>query len=306
MSTPLISIITATYNCSDILHFAIASVLNSDFDNWELIVVGDHCTDETQEVVESFCDCRIRFFNLAKNSGQQATPNNFGISKARGQLVCFLNHDDMFLSGHLRLMRDRALQFPGSIILARYVEVIVDDTGATGENLVFRNGGPSEVAPEYQPNRWQIASSWCLPIDIAKAVGPWRLEKDTFVTPSQDWLFRARQSGHRIECCLEYSMLSVVSGMRRNFYRDKPDAEHSYLFDLYVRNTENMADLQQKVSDYELRRRYTFAHWRRRLYDMVIGNPMKLFGIHPNTVEMILRTGRRGGFVKRWQKKMKL
>ena len=58
---PKVSIITATYNCSHILRYAINSVLNSGFRDWELIVVGDHCTDDTQECVASFNDDRIRF-----------------------------------------------------------------------------------------------------------------------------------------------------------------------------------------------------------------------------------------------------
>ena len=108
MASPTISIITATYNCSHILRYAIASVLNSDFDDWELIVVGDHCTDDTEACVAGFDDDRIRFFNLEVNSGQQATPNNFGLSKARGEYVCYLNHDDLFLPWHLSTMLEAA------------------------------------------------------------------------------------------------------------------------------------------------------------------------------------------------------
>lgn len=306
MPAPLISIITATYNCSHILHFAIASVLNSDFDDWELIVVGDHCTDDTQDCVESFGDERIRFFNLPQNSGQQATPNNFGMTKARGELICFLNHDDMFLPRHLRLMCDAAHRTPGSIVLARYVEVLVDDRENADQKFVFRNGGPSDEVPSYQPNRWQIASSWCVPAEVARSVGPWRLEGDTFVTPSQDWLFRAWRAGNRIESCMEYSMLSVISGMRRSFYKDKRDAEHRFLYERYVQSDEHVQELQQKVIAFERRRKTSFAYWRRRAYDIAIGKPSQRLGLHPNTVEMILRTGGKGGFIRNWRKKMAL
>lgn len=299
---PSISIITATYNCSHILRYAIASVLESDIDDWELIVVGDHCTDDTQDCVEEFADQRIRYFNLPVNSGQQAKPNNFGLTKARGEFVCYLNQDDMFLPWHLRQVRDTASKIPDSIVLARYFEVIVDDEATPGPALIFRNGGPSDACPGYRPNRWQIASSWCVPLAVAKRIGPWRLEKDTFVTPSQDWLFRAWKSGVRIAPSMEPSMLSVVSGLRKNFYREKRDAEHACLFARYVSDTGNIAELKQALRDYEATRKSTFAYWRRLVYDVAIGWPSMGLGIHPNTVEMMLRAGGRGGFVRKWRK----
>ena len=101
-------------------------------------------------------------------------------------------------------------------------------------------------------------------------------------------------------------MLSVISGVRRGFYSDKRDAEHSFLFERYVRNGERLEELRQLVIEHEHRRKSTFAYWRRRFYDIAIGMPTQRFGLHPNTVEMILRTGGRGGFIRNWQKKMEL
>jgi glycosyltransferase involved in cell wall biosynthesis len=75
-NNPLVSIITATYNRSNILPYTIASVLRSTFEDWELLVVGDACTDDTEQVVSAFNDPRIRFFNLAQNVGEQSGPNN--------------------------------------------------------------------------------------------------------------------------------------------------------------------------------------------------------------------------------------
>ena len=89
MDTPLISVITATYNCSHLLRHAIQSVLDSDFQDWELIVIGDCCTDDSEEVVNGFSDDRISFYNLEKNSGQQAKPNNYGLEKAKGNTLPF-------------------------------------------------------------------------------------------------------------------------------------------------------------------------------------------------------------------------
>ena len=76
-----ISIITATYNRSNLLAYAINSVLRSTYEDWELIVVGDACTDDTESVVNAFGDPRIQFYNLEENFGEQSGPNNIGFSQ---------------------------------------------------------------------------------------------------------------------------------------------------------------------------------------------------------------------------------
>jgi glycosyltransferase involved in cell wall biosynthesis len=62
----LISVVIATYNRSNVLRFAIETVLMQTYSNWELIIVGDCCTDDTEEVIESFKNEKIRFINLEK------------------------------------------------------------------------------------------------------------------------------------------------------------------------------------------------------------------------------------------------
>jgi glycosyltransferase involved in cell wall biosynthesis len=99
--TPEITVITATYNSSQTLAWTIASVLQQDFTNFEYIIVGDACTDNTAEVVASFNDPRIYFVNLPKNSGSQAAPNNQGLELAKGKWISYLGHDDLWFPWHL-------------------------------------------------------------------------------------------------------------------------------------------------------------------------------------------------------------
>jgi glycosyltransferase involved in cell wall biosynthesis len=63
--------------------------------------VGDCCTDDTEQVVESVGDPRVTFVNLPVNSGEQAAPNNRGVAMARGRYVAFLNQDDLYFPDHL-------------------------------------------------------------------------------------------------------------------------------------------------------------------------------------------------------------
>ena len=66
-----VSVVMATYNRPRALRLAVASVRAQTFTDWELIVVGDACTDETAEVVAGFGDARIRFVNLPVRCGEQ-------------------------------------------------------------------------------------------------------------------------------------------------------------------------------------------------------------------------------------------
>lgn len=304
MKAPKISIITATYNCSPILKYAITSVLNSDFENWELIVVGDHCTDDSEACVAQFNDDRIRFFNLEVNSGQQATPNNFGLSKARGEYLCYLNHDDLFLPWHLSTMLEASAKSPDCIILASYLDVRPDDDRPTRENLRIVDGGPCLRHPTYNPTRWYLASCWFMPISIARSVGPWYTENETFVTPSQDWLFRAWKSGHQICTSLDTSIIAVITGGRKAFYKDRRDAEHAFIFEQFAQSRECFGELQRASYNFISGQRRSILHRiGAALHERLVAKALILLGVHPNTLKMIFRHGGRGGFVKHWQKK---
>src|SRR5258705_3852657 len=98
---PLVSVVTATYNWSAVLRWAIRSVRAQQYPRWELIVVGDCCTDDSRAVVESFEDPRIRWHNRDTNSGSQSLPNNDGIELAGGELIAYLGHDDLWAPDHL-------------------------------------------------------------------------------------------------------------------------------------------------------------------------------------------------------------
>src|SRR6476619_7155830 len=93
---PVVSVIIATYNWSSVLRYAIQSVLWQTFQDFELLVIGDGCTDDSAEVVASFTDPRIHWHNLPQNSGNQALPNHTGIDMARGQYIAYLGHDDLW------------------------------------------------------------------------------------------------------------------------------------------------------------------------------------------------------------------
>ena len=95
MKLPRVSICIPSYNCGAFIGKTIQSVLNQTYQDFEIIVVDDCSTDNSEEVIKSFKDPRIRFFRNEKNLGM--VPNtNKAVRLARGEFVDILHPDDYY------------------------------------------------------------------------------------------------------------------------------------------------------------------------------------------------------------------
>ena len=72
------------------------SVIAQTYENWELLIVDDCSTDDTDDVVASFKDARIRYFHNEKNSGAALTRNR-AMREAKGEWIAFLDSDDLWM-----------------------------------------------------------------------------------------------------------------------------------------------------------------------------------------------------------------
>lgn len=99
-TSPLVSVVVPTYNHAHFLRSSLGSVVNQTFTDWEAIVVNNYSTDDTEAVVQSFNDERIRLVNF-RNHGVIAAGRNEGIRLSRGVFVAFLDSDDNWHSEKL-------------------------------------------------------------------------------------------------------------------------------------------------------------------------------------------------------------
>ncbi len=104
----LFSVIIPTHNRAGIIGRAIESVLEQTYQNWELIIVDDGSTDNTREIVESYNDDRIRYF--WKKNEERSIARNFGIDKAEGTYISFLDDDDYYLPEFLLTFHNSILE----------------------------------------------------------------------------------------------------------------------------------------------------------------------------------------------------
>lgn len=175
MAKPQVSIITPTFNRSHTIKGAIDSVLAQDFQNWEMIVVDDGSTDNTEDVVKSYTDKRIKYF--AKPNGGPSKARNFGISHASGDWIMYLDSDDKLLPACIGTMMTYAEKNPSAVFAiprsTRTLELYengklvksVDDSGDTPpeftiQDIFDRNAGFSPNGFMHLRRLYQEGIKW--------------------------------------------------------------------------------------------------------------------------------------------------
>lgn len=91
-----VSIILTNYNYANYIEDAILSVINQDFQSWELIIVDDNSTDESRKIIDKFYDLLPEKISVIFNNVNLGVSScrNLGIKKAEGEFVAFLDADD--------------------------------------------------------------------------------------------------------------------------------------------------------------------------------------------------------------------
>ncbi len=128
-SAPLVSIITPCYKGGKYLPFSIASVLQQDFKDLELLLIDDKSPDNTREIMQkerekSDFDPRIHLLQNEKNLGIVGTRNK-ALQLAKGKYICFLDQDDLWTANNkLSLQVSYLEQNPQCIMVWSHTDLI--------------------------------------------------------------------------------------------------------------------------------------------------------------------------------------
>src|SRR4051812_20666134 len=185
MTEPYFSVVMAAYNRSQFIRPSIESVLGQTFGDFELLIVGDGCSDDTEQAVEAFRGPKIAWWNLKKNSGGQSAPNNEGIRRARGKWIFYIGHDDVWRPDHLDRFRQVIVTEPQPDFVAGgciyhgppdsdtdYVTGLFDTTDAAFQHFF----PPSSIAHRR---------------DVCDRIGQWRAPRLIQAPADADFLLRA-------------------------------------------------------------------------------------------------------------------
>jgi glycosyltransferase involved in cell wall biosynthesis len=118
---PYFSIVIPVYNKENFVGKTLKSVLDQTFADFEIIIINDGSTDNSEKVIQSIEDKRIHYFSK-KNEGVAIT-RNFGIEKSNGDFICFLDADDYWYPEFLETMKSAIAKFPGQKVFSCAIEI---------------------------------------------------------------------------------------------------------------------------------------------------------------------------------------
>jgi glycosyltransferase involved in cell wall biosynthesis len=205
---PLVTVVIATYNRSEVLRLALATALDQTYDRLEILVIGDACTDDSEQVVAAAGDERVRWINLDANSGSQAGPNQAGLEAARGELIAYLGHDDLWRPDHVAL-------------LVADIERTDADVTSTTTAYVFPRPLPVRGFASPPPGEFAPPSSLMHKREAARRAGGWLDHRETVLPTDVDFTRRLRESGARFSRVRALSVLKFTSAQRLNSYRTR-------------------------------------------------------------------------------------
>lgn len=298
MVSPGISVVIATYNRSRTLVHAIESVLRQTFTDWELIVVGDACTDDTAEVVARYAspDPRVRFVNLERNWGEQSAPNNVGRALARAPLIAYLSHDDFWLPHHLKACREALAITGADLVLGTAASISFAEGRLAFDSLCVVLQGLGEG------NRWSpvdldagvaVASCWLIRAETLDKIGGWRMSQRDRAEPSQALLFRLWHRGFHIHTLNDLTLIIIGAGHRANSYLERETPEHDWIAE-HIDDPAFACELAARIPATNA---FAERRWPRRppSWRRLIAGMLARAGINPRGLTMAMRHGWKRG-----------
>lgn len=124
---PLVSILINNYNYGQFLADAIDSALNQTYPHIEVLVVDDGSSDNSREIIEQYT---AKIHPILKPNGGQASAFNAGFKASKGDLICFLDSDDIFILDKIEKIVDVFTQYPDIGWCFHPLKLFSNDTGS--------------------------------------------------------------------------------------------------------------------------------------------------------------------------------
>jgi glycosyltransferase involved in cell wall biosynthesis len=182
---PFFSLIIPTYNRAALIGKTLQSVLAQKFSNYEVIVVDDGSTDETEKMILDIGNFRVRYFK--KENGERGAARNFGWEKATGRYITFLDSDDLIHDHHLDTAYHYLQSRTDVVAYAQAYHVV--DGSATHKILRKHQTRPAVI------NNALLHGNFlsCFGVFVKRTVGSGlRFEERRLFAGSEDWLLWLR------------------------------------------------------------------------------------------------------------------
>lgn len=154
----ILSVVSPVYNGAKYLELFFRSVLQQSFPHFELIMVDDGSTDSSIEIIKTYQKKDSRIHLIGQNHKGAGSARNFGISRAKGQYIIFLDCDDWFSEDFFKTMIDRIEADQSDIAICEFF-IYNQQTGETEKSAIPETGNQkiertNLVFDIFAPNPW--------------------------------------------------------------------------------------------------------------------------------------------------------
>jgi len=234
-----VSIIIPVYNSANYIKDTILSCIEQTYKNIEIIVVNDGSTDDSEDIILSLADDRIKYFNILNGGACRA--RNFGISKAVGNLFQFLDADDILDKNKIAEQIESYNNYGDDFIYSGVMGTVNNTTFTLDEgyDLYMRDFTVEQYFETLlnQFGKYLTTGIWLIPSKIVRSMGDW----DERIKLNQDgeYIMRAVLRSGGIKFCKKsyfYYRRDVINSISKK--RDNRAIFESWLYsyESYVAN----------------------------------------------------------------------
>lgn len=221
---PYFSIVIPVYNKEQFIGETLKSVLAQTFTDYEIIIVNDGSTDKSEAIIQSIKDDRIHYFSK-ENEGVSFT-RNYGIEKAKGEFVCFLDADDYWYPVFLETMHTYSQKFPEHKVFACAIKIETRNKTFAAHYSIAKKGD-FEIVDFFEASQKECVL-WTSSVAIHKSVFNTVGNFDTKIKKGEDtelW----------IRIGLQYPIVFIWKILARYVYDSKSVSRNlSYYFESYT------------------------------------------------------------------------
>ena len=184
----LVSVIIPTFNSKKFIRECIDSVLNQTYKNIEIIVVDDGSNDNTEDYVRNYFKLN-NFFYFKKNNGGPASARNFGIKTTKGDFICFLDADDVWLPDKIKVQLDFLIKENMDFCYTRRSDFLSED-GVNNSRVNFFKAYSGSVLRKLFWNNFITNSSVMMSRKVVEKCG--FLKEDKYLFAIEDYEYWLR------------------------------------------------------------------------------------------------------------------
>lgn len=134
----LVSMIIPVYNVEKYLRRCLISVAEQTYPDLEVILVNDGSPDDSQKIIDEFCQKNKNFICYITENHGLGGARNFGLSKAHGDYICFLDSDDYIKENFVEVMVKSAITYQSDIVVCNNVDVFEKENYQTVSKLIYK------------------------------------------------------------------------------------------------------------------------------------------------------------------------